>query len=452
MRIVLLNLPWRKHGRLGVRAGSRWPFTVKPREEGKLEYVPFPFFLAYATALLNRHDHTAGLIDAVAEGLDENCLIEKVRAFMPELIVIETSTPSFDNDINIAQSLSRALAGCQIALCGPHAGVYPGLILERYDFVSFVLIGEYETALVDLAAAISGGLPLRPVPGLAFREAGRIYESARRKALVDLDSLPWPERASLPLYNYNDGFAGLPQPNVQMLSSRGCPFRCTFCLWPQTLYFERKYRKRDPEKVVDEMGFLIRNYGFKAVYFDDDLFNYDKKHVCGICRQIKKRGISVPWAVMARADLMDADTLLSMAQAGLYAVKYGIESVNQRVLNACKKKMNIRRSMQAIKLTRKLGVKVHLTFCLGLPGETKASIRETREFIQAANPDSLQFSLATPFPGTEYFTALRGKEAIKSYDWADYDGNRKCIIQTESLTNEELQDEWDALNRNYNLQ
>jgi anaerobic magnesium-protoporphyrin IX monomethyl ester cyclase len=452
MRIVLLNLPWRKQGRFGVRAGSRWPFTVKAHKGGKLQYVPFPFFLAYATALLNQQEHTALLIDAIAEGTDESLLLGKVRSFTPELIVIETSTPSFDNDIAIIKDLARALPGCPIALCGPHASVYPEFILERYDLVSFILIGEYETALADLAKAISMGMPLRSVPGLAFRKAGRIVITARRKALVDLDALPWPERRSLPLYNYNDGFAGLAQPNVQMQSSRGCPFPCTFCLWPQTLYFERKYRKRDPAKVIDEMESLIRDYRFKAVYFDDDLFNYDKKHVYGICSEIKKRKISIPWAVMARADLMDPEMLSCMAQAGLYAVKYGIESADQKILNACKKKMNMRKSLQAIKLTRKLGVKVHLTFCLGLPGESRASIKETREFIQAVVPDSLQFSFATPFPGTEYFSSLRESGGILSSAWPDYDGNQKCIIRTDALTNEELQDEWDALNRHYHMQ
>ncbi len=452
MRIVLLNLPWRRQGRSGVRAGSRWPFTVKPLKEGKLQYLPFPFFLAYAAALLKQYDHTVLLLDAIAEGMDEACLVKKVRSFMPELIVIETSTPSFDNDITMIKGLLRAVPGCLIALCGPHASVYPRFILEGYDFISFILIGEYETSLADLAEAVSHGQPLQSVPGVAFRKAGRIVITARRKTLGDLDSLPWPERASLPLYNYNDGFAGLAQPNVQMQSSRGCPFSCTFCLWPQTMYFERKYRMRDPVKVIDEMEFLIRNYRFKAVYFDDDLFNYDKKHVHGICREIKCRGIAVPWAVMARADLMDTAMLSCMAQAGLYAVKYGIESADQRVLNACKKKMNLRKSLQAIKLTRKLGIKVHLTFCLGLPGESKASIKETREFIQAVEPDSLQFSFATPFPGTEYFSSLRESGGIKSYAWPDYDGNQKCIIRTDALTNEELKDEWDALNRHYNMQ
>ncbi|MFA6217647.1 MAG: radical SAM protein [Candidatus Omnitrophota bacterium] len=452
MRIVLLNLPWRKQGCFGVRAGSRWPFTVKPRTEGPLQYLPFPFFLAYATALLNQQKHNAMLIDAIAQGMDEHLILDKVRLLMPELMVIETSTPSFDNDINIIKGLARAVPACQIVLCGPHASVYPKFILEQYDFVSFVLVGEYEMTLADLAKARSQGLPLRSVPGLAFRKGKEVFVTARRKTLGDLDSLPLPERESLPLYNYNDGFCGLAQPNVQMVSSRGCPFNCTYCLWPQTLYFERKYRKRNPVKVIDEMEFLIKNYRFKAVYFDDDLFNYDKDHVAGICREIVKRGISIPWAVMARADLMNEGMLEQMSEAGLYAVKYGIEAVNKNILGLCRKQMNLKKACSMIAFTKKLGIKIHLTFCLGLPGETNTTLRETRDFIDAVKPDSLQFSFATPFPGTRYFDFVEKKGYLVSRDWGDYDGNLRCIVKTAALSAQELEGVRNDLYRYYNLQ
>jgi radical SAM superfamily enzyme YgiQ (UPF0313 family) len=254
-----------------------------------------------------------------------------------------------------------------------------------------------------------------------------------------LDDLPWPQREGAVIYKYNDGFAGLPVPNVQMYSSRGCPFHCIFCLWPQVLYGEHKYRKRNPVKVVQEMAWLIKEFNFKAVYFDDDVFNIDKLHVINICEEIMKANIKVPWAVMARADLMDEKLLSLMYDAGLCAIKYGVESANKKVLRLCKKNLNLVHAQKMIKYTKKLGIKVHLTFCLGLPGETKQSIQDTVNFIAETKPDSLQFSLATPFPGTSYFRYLKKTKVILSENMADYDGNNKYIGGAKELINLDLE-------------
>jgi radical SAM superfamily enzyme YgiQ (UPF0313 family) len=200
------------------------------------------------------------------------------------------------------------------------------------------------------------------------------------------------------------------------------------------------------------MEFLIKNYRFKAVYFDDDLFNYDKDHVAGICHEIVKRRISIPWAVMARADLMNEGMLEQMAQAGLYAVKYGIEAVNKNILGLCRKQMNLKKACAMIAVTKKLGIKTHLTFCVGLPGETTTTLLETRDFIDAVKTDSLQFSFATPFPGTRYFDFVEKKGYLVSRDWGEYDGNSRCIVKTDALSAQELEGVRNDLYRYYNLQ
>ncbi|MDD5116443.1 MAG: radical SAM protein [Candidatus Omnitrophica bacterium] len=423
MRILLLNLPWRRDDRRGVRAGSRWPFTAIPEEGGDIKYIPFPFFLACAASLLKSRDNDTELIDAIARGMDEAAFMEEVSAYRPSMVVIETSTPSFDNDIELAGRIKRNTPGASIVLCGPHATTYAREILVRYDFIDYVLTGEYENTLLELVSFLKRGSELKAVSGLAFRTGRTPVVNKPRPTIKDLDELPWPLRQEETIYKYNDGFAGLPVPNVQMCSSRGCPFRCVFCLWPQVLYKEHRYRKRNPVKVVEEMEWLVKRFNFRAVYFDDDVFNIDKGHVTGICREIVRRGISIPWAVMARADLMSKDLLSMMAEAGLYAVKYGIESANSRVLKLCKKDFNVAHASKMIKYTKELGIKVHLTFCLGLPGETGKSIQETINFVSEMKPDSLQFSLATPFPGTSYYDYLKRSGACLPANLSDYDGN-----------------------------
>ncbi len=452
MHVLLLNLPWSENGRLGVRAGSRWPFTSPPEEDGRIHYIPFPFFLAYATSLLKKEDKQARLIDSIAEGTNEDELIKQIKIFNPELLVIETSTPSFRNDLRVISNICLNNPEASIALCGPHASVFPAEILKEQKLIKYVLIGEYEYTLLELVNSLENKLNLDSVPGLAYHNGSAVKINSPRRTINDLDILPWPDREDVPIYAFNDAFAGLPVPNVQMLASRGCPFQCTYCLWPQTVYREHRYRPRAPEKVADEMEYLVGHFNFKAVYFDDDTFNIDKEHVLDICDQITKRKIKIPWAIMARADLMDAETLERMSLAGLYAVKYGIESAGREVLENCKKDMDLEKVKDVILLTKKMGIKVHLAFCIGLAGETRESIRETLRFIEDTKPDSLQFSIAVPFPGTEYFDYLKSKGWLISEDWSDYDGNYKCVLKTKELEAKELERISIALNNNRYLQ
>ena len=439
MRIILLNLPWHQNNRWGVRAGSRWPFTSEPEENDYIKYIPFPFFLAHATSLLRSKNNDVKLIDAIAQRADEQKVIDEVVAYNPSLIVVETSTPSFDNDIRITSEIKKRIPGSSIVFCGPHATTYAKDILTRYEIISYILMGEYEYTLLDLVNKLKRSGNLVHVLGLAFKSNQAVVINKPRPTIKNLDDLPWPEREESIIYKYNDGFAGLALPNVQMCSSRGCPFHCIFCLWPQVLYGEHKYRKRNPAKVVDEMEWLIKNFNFKAVYFDDDVFNISKPHVVGICKEIIKRDIKVPWAVMARADLMDEKLLSLMNEAGLFAIKYGIESANSSILRTCKKNLKLIYAKKMIKYTKGLGIKVHLTFCLGLPGETKQTIVNTANFIAETRPDSLQFSFATPFPGTSYFRYFEKKGVSLSKNLADYDGNNKYMGALQDLINLDLE-------------
>jgi radical SAM superfamily enzyme YgiQ (UPF0313 family) len=193
--------------------------------------------------------------------------------------------------------------------------------------------------------------------------------------------------------------------------------------------------------VIDEIEWLINKYKFKSVYFDDDTFNIDKGYVKEICNYMKERKINIPWAVMARPDIMERETLEKMKKSGLYAIKYGIESGSQKILNRCGKNMDLNKAKEVIRFTKKLGVKVHPTFCIGLPGETQATIGESLDFLFEINPDSVQFSIATPFPGTEFFKYMRERGYLTSFNWSVYDGNYIAVIRVEDLSSSMLERE-----------
>lgn len=200
------------------------------------------------------------------------------------------------------------------------------------------------------------------------------------------------------------------------------------------------------------MEFLIKKFGFHAVYFDDDVFNIDEEYVRQICRHIRNKKISAPWAVMARADIMSRDLLEEMKTTGLYAIKYGVESASDKVLELCDKPMDKVKIIKTVMATKKLGIKVHLSFCLGLPGETKETIGGTLKFVQDLKPDSCQVSLSMPFPGTKYFEDVKKRGRLLNEDWANYDGNIRSVVTTEELSGEDLERIKSAFSSNFNFQ
>lgn len=435
-RILLANLPWYKDRRSGVRAGSRWPHI---KDKPGNNYLPFPFFLAYAASLLRENHIEAYLIDAIAEQLSEGGFLNKLEKIYPGLLVAETSTPSLENDLKMLSKIKNK--DIQIALCGPDINIRHPEFLKENNFIDYVLTGEYENSLLELSRAISKNKGLENVPGLIYRDKNGNISRNPSGPLLNLDSLPWPLREELPMEKYLDSPGQMPLPSVQMIASRGCPFGCTFCLWPQVMYQGRNYRARNIKDVVDEMEYLVKDMGFKSIYFDDDTFNIGKTRMLEFCREIKKRGLAgVPWAIMARADLMDAEILKEMKSAGLWAVKYGMESAAQELVDRAGKNLDVQKAKKMIRLTKDLGVRVHLTFTFGLPGETKETIEETIASCLELDPYSAQFSITTPFPGTEYFEELQQRGLIRTKDWTKYDGNHSSVIATDNLSFEQLEE------------
>lgn len=432
MRIVLANLPWKSFGKTGVRAGSRWPHLKGPAER---DYLPFPFFLAYSASLLKKHNFDVSLIDAIAQDMFYGYFLKLIKKIKPDLLVCETSTVTVEHDLGL---LARIEKNIPIALCGPDVNIRQPSFLKNYKFVDYVLVGEYEFTLLDLARHLKEHKKLDDVLGLIHRDGSDIKINPPRP-LINLDELPWPLREGLPIERYNDSPGDLPLPSVQVLASRGCPYKCKFCLWPQVMYQSNLYRTRNIIDVVDEMEYLVKEMNFKSIYFDDDTFNIGKERMLRLCDEIKRRKLNAPWAIMARADLMDEEILENMREAGLFAVKYGIESSNQRLLDNINKNMNLKKTEDMIKLTKMLGIKMHLTFAFGLPGETKESVHKTIEFALKLDPTTIQFSIATPFPGTTFYKETKEKGYLVSENWAEYDGNYKSVIDYSNVTKKDLE-------------
>jgi len=433
MKICCLNLPWEEAGSWGIRAGCRFPNLMPSRHNS---YVPFPFLLAYTASFLASRGFDSIVIDGVAERCSAQSLLERLRAYAPDLILAETSTTSIRNDLRLLQEIKSHLPSAKVALYGPHVSVLPHEGLK--GGVDFVLAGEPELTSHALAQAIDQGSDPAGIPGLAYRDSeGVMHVNPRPPLVKDLDSLPFPMRDTVPLESYV--VPGFPTPVVFMYGSRGCPFRCSYCLWPQTLFEPGLYRFRSPENIVKEMIHVLERFpGTRSFFFDDDTFNLGRDRLLQFADEMDRRGLRIPWGMNARADNWDLELLERLKRSGLFTVRIGIESGDQRVLDRCGKALDLEQARQMLVLSDRMGIRNHVSFMVGLAGETWESVSNTIRYIKSLPVDSVQVSVAVPFPGTTYFKYVEEHNLLETLDWAQYSGSGNAVMRTETMSAAEL--------------
>ncbi|MEM5871811.1 MAG: radical SAM protein [Candidatus Aenigmatarchaeota archaeon] len=432
MKVLLANIPWStQEGTYGVRAGSRWAHTRR-KDVQTINYYPFPFFLAYTTSILKKEGIKAKLKDCIAEDLDENRFFKFVESEKFDVIIIETSTVSIKNDLIIAKKLKEITP--YIVFCGPHVSALHKEIMKENDFIDIIMYGEYDYTALDLIKALESGKDLKNVDGIVYRKKGKIIVNKRRELIKNLDELPYPERDDVPIYKYNEPFCKN-IPNIQMITSRGCPYNCIYCLEPSVYYGRPNFRPRSPEKVVDEIEFLIKKYKPKEIYFDDSSFTIDQKRVKKICDLIITRGIEIKWSCMGDTKV-SFETLKKMKEAGCIGIKFGVESADPQILKNIRKQFTPYDAMRMVKNCKKLGIFTHSTYMFGLPGETKESIEKTIKFFIKLKTDTAQFSIATPYPGTDFYRLCEEKGWLLTKDWSKYDGSSCSVVSYPQCTSE----------------
>jgi radical SAM superfamily enzyme YgiQ (UPF0313 family) len=448
MRVFFGNPPWTRPGYFGVRAGSRWPHF----EPEGARYMPFPFHMAYASATLKRAGHETTQVDGCAERISEAAFLARFAEFRPKVVVLEISTPSLDVDRRVVEGI-RAMAGRDVVIVWVGSHSWPAGqpdVLTTDPEVDYFIRGEYEFALLALVEAIRDGKPVESIAGLLYRDAaGRTIANPQGKLLKNIDEYPWPDRDSLPMHRYLEAGPFLPEPNLQMWASRGCPFKCDFCVWPQFMYNGRNYRVRNEQDIVAEVKHAADRYGMKSFYFDDDTFNIGKDRIAGYAQAFKDHKLDLPWGAMSRADTFDRRTLEIMVGAGLRFIKYGVESGDQGLVDAMEKKLDLKRVREAVKWAKELGVATHLTFSFGHPGETWETARKTMDFIEELSPESLQMSLMQPFPGTELYRKVKEKNLLVIHDLSKYDGYSTTPVRTETLSPTDLEQILKEANRRW---
>ncbi len=423
-------------------AGSRCPWSLIKPAADLPRYAMFPFFMGYAAALLEKDSFEVEALDAVPLNLSLDEFMQRAVQATPDMIVLEPATTSFVWVLGIASQLKRETAAT-IVLAGPHASVLAAGTLEENPFVDYILIGEYEHNLHALARALAGKTEIGTLQGIAWRSRENTIEVRPDPAPTDPDSLPMPARHLFPakgqtgMHYYHDGFCQN-RPAVQLHSSRGCPFTCNFCLWTQTMYKPGRYRIRTATAVVDEMEYVAAHFGAKEVYFDDDTFTGSKSHVMGICEEILRRNLRIPWSVMGDAIKADEEMLYKMKEAGCIGIKFGMESGDPEILKNINKPLHLNRLESLLKVCTRLGMKTHVSVSFGHIGETEATLRRTMKYASKLDTDSIQFSLATPYPGTRFYAEVVAQGMLAATTWEDYDPTHNPIVQLPGVSREVL--------------
>jgi hopanoid biosynthesis associated radical SAM protein HpnJ len=362
----------------------------------------YPTWLAQPAALVPG----SKLIDAPPAGIELADVLPLAKDY--ELVVMHTSTPSFANDVKVARAMKDENPRLKIGFVGAKVAVEPTESLEAARVLDFVGRNEFDFTIKEIA----DGRAWDAIDGLSYRNAaGDIVHNRERAILEDMDQLPFVTEVYKRDLKIEDYFIGyLKHPYISIYTGRGCKSRCTFCLWPQTVGGHR-YRVRSVEHVIEEIR-LAKHYfpQVREFFFDDDTFTDNLPRAEAIAKELGKLGVM--WSCNAKANV-PRKTLEVLKDNGLRLLLVGYESGNQQILHNIKKGMLIDVAKRSTKDCHELGIVIHGTFILGLPGETKETIQETIKFATEINPHTIQVSLAAPYPGTFLF-----KQAVEN-GWLD---------------------------------
>jgi hopanoid biosynthesis associated radical SAM protein HpnJ len=412
-------------------AGSRY------QAKREIRSFWYPTWLAQPAALVPG----SRLIDAPPDGLTLDDVRPLARQY--DLCVMHTSTPSFSGDVRVAEGLKAENPRLLIGMVGAAVAVAREASLDASLALDFVAGSEFDFTIQEVAQ----GRPLGDVPGLSYRVDGRLEHTPERPILENMDLLPFVTpiyKRDLTVEHYAIGY--LHHPYVSLYTGRGCRSKCTFCLWPQTVGGQR-YRTRSVGHVAEEMALAQRLFPqVKEFFFDDDTFTDDLPRAQAIARELGKLGIT--WSVNAKANVPYA-TLKVLKDNGLRLLLVGYESGNQQILNNIKKGVRLDVARRFTRDCKALGIAIHGTFILGLPGETRETIQETIRFACEIDPTTIQVSLAAPYPGTALFAEAHRNGWMEAEALVDEAGVQASAIGYPHLSRTEIFQSVDLVYRRY---
>lgn len=434
LKILLLNPPFLDR----YSKSSRSPAVTKSGT------VYYPLWLSYAAGVLDKKGYELKIIDAPAKCLTKEETLNQIKDFNPSLIVIDTSTPSINNDLSFTKRIKEVLPNVKTCLVGTHVSATVAEILpSKSSYVDFIARHEYDYTIPEIAEAMEGKKELKDVLGISYCVNGELVENGDRPYIENLDELPFVAEVYKKYLDIKDYFyAHVSYPTVSIFSSRGCPSKCFYCMYSQVM-FGKRYRKRSAKSIFDECVYITKAFpNVKEILIDDDNFAVDQQNVKEFCRLMIESKLPLKWVVQCRVTL-EYETMVLMRKAGCRLVVVGYESGSQKVLDGMHKGITLEMSRKFNEAAKKAKIRVHGCFMVGNPGETKETMMETLKFSKSLRMDTVQYFPLIVYPGTEAWTWAKQNNYItaKSYDeWLTTDGLHNCVLSTKEVTSQELVD------------
>lgn len=352
-------------------------------------------------AVTRQAGHPTVLLDAAALDLGRNAFLERLVAAAPDLLGLSATTLSIGHAARIAEEAKRLLPQLRVVVGGPHVSAVPVETMERFAIFDYAVIGEGEETLLDLLLALSGEKTLAAVPGIAWRDEAGVKLNPRRSFLRNLDALPrpawdllegFPQRFSPPVFKTRK------LPAASLVTSRGCPNQCIFC---DRSVFGASCHAFSADYVVTMMVELYEKFGVREFSFEDDTFITFKQRLVEICQRLIELKLDISWSCLGRVNHVTAENLRLMRRAGCWQISFGVESGSQTILETIHKKVTLEQISRALQMSRDAGLLNKGFFIVGHPGETRETLRMTRDFALNNALDDISVTMLTPFPGTE---------------------------------------------------
>jgi len=401
-----------------------------------------PLGLGYLASFLRQKGHQSSIFDGTIKKSSAEGFVQAVAEFSPDLVGISVLTRGHNKAKDIILAIKKKYPKVPIVIGGSQVTAAPSSVLEDLK-ADFGVIGEGEITLCELVTEIENKREdFKKIDGLAFRRIkGKIFINSPRSLIKDLDSIPFPAWDLMPPKEYRIVpilEPGKAFPIAPIITSRGCPYNCSFCA--SNVTWKRKIRFRSPENVLEEIELLKNNFGVKEIHFADDNFTMDTKRAEEICDRLIEENIKLPWQCPngVRIDRLPLSLLRKMKKAGCYAVGLGIESGNQKILDKNSKNLNLKVVPQVLEDLRKVGIESYGFFILGLPGDTKQTINETIDFALTNPFDRVWFNLFTPYPGSPAFNNWLGSRRVGDIDWDKHDC-LTAVVRLRGVSGKELE-------------
>lgn len=363
-----------------------------------------PLGLCYLAAMTRAHGYKTKIIDAKVEGLSFKETAEKVQGHNPRFVGITAVTLTIAQARKFAGLLKQKNPHLKIIIGGPHLTALPQETMEYSDAFDVGVIGEGEVTIIELLDALRQEKSLEGVPGIVYRNNGKVRITSSRQMIKDLDVLPIPAWDLLPRLDKHY-FPPPPSlyrlPSFSIITSRGCPYTCIFC---DKSAFGSKIRSHSPKYVVEMVKNLYYNYKIRDLRINDDNFVLLRQNVLEICRMIKEEKLDLSFCCLSSVQVINEDIVRALKEAGCWQLRYGLESGSQKILDNIQKCANLNQARRAVELTHKIGIENYGFFMIANPGETKETIRETIDFAKSLPLDVFKLNFLTPLPGCKLWS------------------------------------------------